>query len=133
MHRISLIHWHAAEAKARAAILQAAGFDVAFSPVDAGTLRELRKNPPDAIVIELTRLPMQGRDLALVFRHHRSTRQVPLVFVAGEAEKVARIKEHVPDAVYTTWSRIRSSLKRAIANPPAVTTVPRSIFEGYSI
>ena len=47
-------------------------------------------------------------------------------------EKVTRIKRHLPDAVYTSWSRIRSALKRAIAHPPARPVVPKSLLEGYS-
>lgn len=132
MHCVRLIHWNAAEAEERAAKLRAAGYDVAYEPLEATIMRELRKGPPTAVVIDLTRLPSQGRDVALAIRLYKTTRRVPLVFVEGDPEKVTRIKEHLPEALYTTWDRIRSALKRAIAHPPTDPVVPRSSLEGYS-
>lgn len=130
--RIRLIHWNAVEAKERAESLRAAGYDVVCEAFGPDGLRALRQELPAAVVIDLGRLPAQGRDVGLALRHAKATRHVPLVFVAGDPEKVARIQEHLPDAVYTTWNRIRASLKRAIANPPADPVVPESVFAGYS-
>lgn len=113
--------------------LQAAGYEVAHGPPDgAGWLRQLRDDPPSAVVIDLGRLPSHGRDVGLAIRESRSTRHLPLVFVQGNAEKVARIKQLLPDAVYTTWSGVSSALEQAIADPPADPVVPRSRLEGYS-
>ncbi len=130
--RIRLIHWNAVEAKERAASVRAAGYDVVCEAFGPDGLRELKQELPAAVVIDLGRLPAQGRDVGLAIRHAMATRHVPLVFVAGDPEKVARIQEHLPDAVYTTWNRIRGSLKRAIATPPADPVVPESVFAGYS-
>jgi hypothetical protein len=52
--------------------------------------------------------------------------------VGGEPEKVDRIRQKVPDAVFTTWNRIGSALKTAIAHPPENPVAPRSVLEGYS-
>ncbi len=95
-------------------------------------MSELRSRPPSAVVIDLTRLPAQGRDVGIAIRYYKGTRHVALVFVEGDERKVAGIKEHLPDAVYTTWSRIRGSLKQAIAHPPVDPAVPRSLLVGYS-
>ena len=84
------------------------------------------------VVVDLGRSPSTGRDLALWLRKTKATRHVPLVIVEGEEEKTARVKRLVPDAVYTPWSRIRSSLRRAIARPPADPVVPDSALAGYS-
>ena len=132
MRRVQLIHWNAAEAEEQADRLRAAGYEVAYdlSPLDL--LRQLRRSPPSAVVINLSRLPVQGRDVALAVRHHKSTRRVPLVFVDGQPEKIERVRRHLPDAVYTPWRRIRSSLKRAIAHPPSDPVVPQSLLDGYS-
>jgi hypothetical protein len=46
--------------------------------------------------------------------------------------KGARTRELLPDATYTTWGRLRSSLKRAMAHPPADPVVPGSVLAGYS-
>jgi response regulator RpfG family c-di-GMP phosphodiesterase len=127
MAYVRLIHWNAAEAEERADELRSAGYDVVCDPLDQAGLRALRENPPSAVVIDLSRLPSQGRDVALGIRKYKVTRHVPLVFVGGDPEKVARIKELLPDAVYTTWNRIRNSLKRAISNPPQDPVVPDSV------
>jgi len=131
MAYVRLIHWNAAEAEERADELRSAGYDVVSDPLDQAGLRALRKDPPRAVVIDLSRLPSQGRDVALGIRKYKATRHVPLVFVEGDPEKVARIKELLPDAVYTTWNRIRSSLKRAISNPPQDPVVPDSVMAPY--
>ena len=132
MPRVTLIHWKAEEARQRAAALRAAGYTVGYQPFDPNVFRDIKQKPPAAIVIDLTRQPMQGRDVAFEVRRAKSTRLLPVVFVEGDPEKVARIKRQVPDAVYTTWGRIRSGLKRAIAHPPKSPVVPDSVLAGYS-
>ncbi len=133
--RVQLIHWNAAEARERVERLRAAGYDAAYHELtgpDPDLRRQLRKNPLAAFVIDLGRLPSHGRDVALTLRQRKATRHVPLVFVEGEPEKVARIRQLLPDAVYASWSGIRGALKRAIARPPAQPVVPASALAGYS-
>lgn len=132
MHRVRLIHWKAEEAEERIARLRAAGYDVDYGEINPDALRDWRNNPPAAFVIDLSRLPLQGRDVAMSLRTRKTTRRTPLVFVEGAPEKIERIKTNLPDAVFTTWSRIRSSLKAAIAKPPANPVVPESNLAGYS-
>lgn len=129
---IRLIHWNDADAAVRAESLRRAGYKVQYGAIDAADLRRLRGAPPTAVVIDLSRLPSHGRDVALALRRYKATRHVPLIFVAGDPEKVARLEQLLPDAVYTTWSRIRSSLKRAVAHPPSEPVVPSSALAGYS-
>jgi CheY-like chemotaxis protein len=131
MTRVQLIHWDKEQAEARAKQLIEAGYEVNSKPPTADSLRKLKSNPPEAIIIDLSRIPSQGGDLAITFRKQKSTRGVPLVFVDGELEKVARIKELLPDAVYTTWSKIDGTLKKSIADPPTDPIVPDSVFEAY--
>jgi CheY-like chemotaxis protein len=130
--RVRLIHWKPEEAEAAVDRLRAAGYEVDAAPIDAGFLHELRQKPPTAVVIDLSRLPAQGRDVGAAMRQSKSTRHIPIVFVGGEPEKVERSKKLLPDAVYTTWSRIRGSLKRAIISPPAKPVVTESALAGYS-
>ncbi len=132
MHRVHLIHWNATEAVERADRLRSAGYEVDHEALEGPGLRKLREDPPSAVVIDLGRLPSQGRDVAVAIRKYKATRHVPLVFVEGDPEKVARIKELLPDAVYTTWSRIGSSLEHAIAHTPADPVVPGSTMAGYA-
>jgi CheY-like chemotaxis protein len=131
MPHIRLIHWNQTEAKQKAQILQSAGYTVYYEPITPQRLKELKNNPPDAIVIDLTRLPMQGRDIAITIRHNKATLNVPIIFVEGDPQKLARIKTQFPDATYTDYNQIQSTLKQTLAHPPKVTVVPTSIFEQY--
>ena len=132
MRRIRLIHWKPDESTERAEFIRVAGYEVDNTPFSPHAFKQLRSKPPDAVVIDLERLPAQGRDLGVALRGHSRTRHLPLVFVGGMPEKVERVKELLPDAVYTSWSRIRSSLKRAMANPPDEPVAYKSAFAGYA-
>jgi CheY-like chemotaxis protein len=131
--RVRLIQWNADEAKQRAKILRAAGYEV-FCKMQDGPefLRDLRTRPPTAVVIDLSRLPSHGRDVGLGVRQSKATRHVPIVFVGGEPGKVARVKTLLPDAAFTSWNKIRSALKQAIAHPPKDPVRPDSLLAGYS-
>ena len=131
MSYLRLICWNAAEAEEKAARLRA-WYKVDQQALTPGDLRKMRDDPPLAVVIDLSRLPSHGRDVALGIRQYKATRQVPLVFVDGEPEKVSRIRQLLPDAVYTSWPRIRGALKQAVANRPVDPVVPESRLVGYS-
>jgi len=131
--RIRMIHWNEAEAKQRAKILRAAGYEVIYKIQDGPEiLCDLRERVLNAVVIDLSRLPSHGRDVGLGVRQSKATRHVPIVFVGGEPEKVARVKSLLPDAAFTPWNRIRSALKQAIAHPPENPVRPDSMLAGYS-
>jgi hypothetical protein len=61
---IRLIHWNVDEAKERVDRILALGYKVDYSPFTVQSIRELSKELPEAIVIDLSRLPSQGRDVA---------------------------------------------------------------------
>lgn len=125
MNYLRLIHWKADEAQLRAAQLRAAGYEVAYDPSDSGLdLQNLREPLPAGIVIDLSRLPSQGRDLAVLLRRRKATRLVPLVFVGGDARMVEQIRGLLPDAHYTDWERVSDELEQAIAQPPSDPPVP---------
>lgn len=130
---VRLIHWNAAEAGERAARLRAAGLEVSpCVPSGQEAMRELIANPPPAILICLDRLPSHGREIAMSLRTRKATRAVPLVFVGGESEKVARIRDLLPDAVFTTFDRIPQAVRKAIRNAPASPVRPSSVLAAYS-
>ena len=73
MPRLTLIHWNRAEAARRAAALKGAGYEVAvLDVVSRESLRAEANDPPDAFVIDLSRSPSQGRDIALWLRNRKS-------------------------------------------------------------
>jgi CheY-like chemotaxis protein len=130
--RIRLIHGKPAEAAERIAGLRSAGYIVACSTMSPALLREIRRDPPDAVVVDLARSPAMGRDVAIWVRKTKSTRHLPLVVVEGDPDKTERVRSLLPDAVFTPWSRIRGSLRRALARPHGDPVVPNSLLSGYS-
>jgi len=125
-----LFHWRAVEAGPLVAKLRAAGYDVVHhSETQSPSVREIRESGSVAVVIDLSRMPSHGRYVGAWLRGSKSTRGIPLVFVGGEAEKVAAIRKEIPDAVYTTVEGIRGALKKAIANPPPEPVVPRQMMQ----
>ena len=129
---IRLICWNEDRAAELEAELEAAGFAVRTGFFDRSTLGELADKPPAALVIDLGRLPAQGRDVGVALRTRAGTRRIPLVFIDGAEEKIARTREVLPDAVYTTRAEMVEAVARAIAEPPTEPVVPSSNLAGYS-
>ena len=129
---VCLIHWNRDEAAECARLIEAAGYRVDASPFTSGSLRQLRDNPPAAVVIDLSRLPSHGREVAMALRHRKSTRAVPIIFVEGQPDKVERIKQLLPDAKYAGWQGIDAAIQEAIESPPSDPVRPRTIFDAYA-
>src|SRR5262245_23687284 len=93
---VCLFHWKAEEAAPLIDKLRGAGYKVAYHERPGGIAKKTLKEA-DAAVIDLSRLPSQGRAVAAWLRAGKSTRQIPLVFVGGEPAKVALIRKQIPD------------------------------------
>jgi CheY-like chemotaxis protein len=132
MLRIRLIHWRADEGAPRIAALRAAGYEVEFENLTGpDLLRKIRTHPPDAVVIDLTRLPSHGREYATALRGSRATRYIPLVFVDGDPSKVDSIREKLPDAIYATSADLAEKIQAAVAQPPTHPVVPPAMMDRY--
>ena len=132
MARVQLLHWKASEAGAYLEVLKAAGHQVKYEPeFSTALLRSWRESPPDVFVIDLSRLPSHGREIAGALRQSRATRQVPIVFCEGAEEKVARVRSELPDAVFCTRKTLDSSLRRALKARPEAPVVPREMMQRY--
>jgi hypothetical protein len=129
---IRLICWNAAEAAGKAARLVSAGYRVDFEPFSPEVMKRVRQLPPAAVVIDLGRLPSQGRDVALQLRQFKSSRLIPLVLSGGDPLKLPRIQELLPDAIYTAWEDILPALELALNSPLTSVVVPESSFAGYA-
>jgi CheY-like chemotaxis protein len=130
--RVVLVHWNAAEAAERVKRLRDEGIEA--EPLEAASpagLRALAARPPDAIAIDLARLPSHGREIGVALRQRKGTRGVPLVFIEGDPEKTARVRALLPDAAFTSWSGAAGALRHAMDHPPAEPIVP-GVFAGYS-
>lgn len=126
MARVQLVHWKEAEGRERARELRAAGVRVEYEVDAPAALRASKDEPPDAIVIDLTRLPSHGREMAWALRQSKKTRAIPLVFVGGAPEKLARIRKELPDATYTEWAGAAKAIERALSTRVRAPVVPES-------
>jgi hypothetical protein len=129
MARIRLMHWKPAEAAPRVELLRTAGYEVQYE--DKASPGVIRAGAPEAVVIDLSRMPSHGREVAVWMRGTKAMRHIPIVFAGGEPDKVAAIRELIPDATYTEWNGIKGALKKALANPPATSVVPPQMMERY--
>ena len=125
MSRIVLVHWNEAEGRELTRRLASLGHPAEL--VDKpGQLRKAVSETPDAFLIDLSRRPSDGRQVAMWVRTSKSYRQVPIVFVDGDPEKVAALKRLLPDATYTSWGRLKTALPKALARPVGTPIVPPS-------
>lgn len=133
MSRVVLVHWKEPEAEERAVRLRAVGHRVRLfcRQNDLEGLRRLRDAPPDAVVVDLSRLPSHGREVGAWLRRGKASRHVPLVFVGGKREKVDQTRKLLPDATYTEWDDVAAALADALERPPKDPVVPGTM-DGYS-
>ncbi len=134
MNKINLVIWNAEEAAKKAEMLRESGYTVDVTqPNGPPYLRRLSEEPPAAILIDLSRLPSHGREVAMSIRMRKSTRKIPIIFIGGDTAKVARIQDILPDANYIQWDDVLPALQKAdSASQGADVIVPGSIFDAYS-
>jgi hypothetical protein len=117
---LRLICWNEADTAARATILRLAGYRVIADPPEnpGGMVRYFRELAPDAVVIDLDRLPSHGRELGLSLRASKSTSHLRLVFAGGIPAKIDIVRAAISDAVFTPWdNHVAAAIERAIAQP----------------
>lgn len=120
MARVHLVHWDPEDARALVAAITALGHEAVYLPGVTGTplMRALRASAPDAFLIDLTRRPSHGREVAMALRSSPATRHIPLVFGGGDEDSVARMRALLPDASFTPWRRLKAALSRALRPVP---------------
>ncbi len=110
MNRLFLIHWNDDELNELAQPLRAAGWQVQTESEDGARAgKAILADPPDAVVIYLTRLPSHGRETASYLRTKLGPDQLPIIFVEGQTEKLEQVQAKVPDAIFADS---RSLMKR---------------------
>jgi hypothetical protein len=117
---VRLICWNESDAADRARILRRAGYRVIADPPEnaGGMVRYFRELAPDAVVIDLDRLPSHGRELGLSLRASKSTSHLRLIFAGGIPAKAELVRAAIPDAIFTLWDNDpAAAIERAIAQP----------------
>lgn len=129
--RVVLIHWKPDEAAPQVRKLAEHGFQAqVLAPSGAGGLRGMVSGA-GAVLIDLSRLPLQGRAVAIELRKRSESRNVPIVFVGGSPDKIEEVRRLLPDAAYLKWDEVCAELRDAIAAAPAKPLVPDTM-AGYS-
>lgn len=106
--KLFYIHWNETEAEAQAQAFRDQGWDVRLEAKDgARASRRIEGDPPNVVVISLTRLPSHGRETAAYLRSRRAGRGVPIVFVDGTEDAVEKAAAKVPEAIYTTTPELQ--------------------------
>ncbi len=123
--RILIIHRNPLDAASRAHRLNQPGLSATGYPVvGPSAFRQIRADPPDAILIDLTQLPSYGRIMGGLLREQKATRPIPLVFLEGDPEKSARVREALPDVQFAVWPDVMPAIRRAIRQTPAEPGLP---------
>jgi hypothetical protein len=122
-----VIHKNALEARSICDRLRREGIEALPYPhFGPKGFRGIAESPPDAIVIDLMQLPSYGRAMGVLLRERKSTRMIPLVFVAGDPAKNEKARELLPDAVIADLLRLGPAVRRAIGRRPAEPVIPES-------
>ena len=117
MQHVRVIHWKAVEAGPLIDACRGAGLAIDYLEHDGGAItRAIKVKIPDVIVIDLSRLPSHGREVAVWLRSAKSTREIPIAFVGGDPAKVAAIRQVLPDATYCDLGDVAAVVKR-LARP----------------
>lgn len=126
MARVALVHWKEGEQPERLQHIDAAGHQPIRTPTEeTPILRQLRADPPDAVVISLERMPFCGREVAIRLRKSPKTRQVPFLFLGGPADKVATLAAMFADGVFVDeWEVVGEGITDALALDPATLGPP---------
>jgi hypothetical protein len=129
--RIVLIHWKPEEAGLHLEQLQDAGFEPEVLAPNGSAGLKGKTEFAKAIVIDLSRLPLQGRAVGIQLRKRAATRRVPIVFAGGAPDKVEATRQLLPDATYTEWAGAVEAIRRAVRTAPDSPVVPGTM-AGYS-
>jgi DNA-binding response OmpR family regulator len=111
MNRLFLIHWNQAEAEEYARKLIT--WEVEIESEDgARASKAIKANPPDIVVIYLTRLPSHGRQTAKHLSEAGATRDLSIIFVGGKPDAVEKTKTVLPDTFYIPEEDLATALNQ---------------------
>lgn len=131
--KIKLIHWDKNLGEEKTLLLKSFGNQVdSESKQDKETFKRIKKYSTDVFIIDLSKLPSHGKEIAVALRQIKSTKNVPIIFTEGGKEKVEKIKLLLPDAIYSSWKNIHSALKKASKQRDTEKVVPLGMMERYS-
>jgi DNA-binding response OmpR family regulator len=110
--RLFLLHWDKAEAEVYANNLRQQGWDVDVESEDGGRAsKAIKLEPPTVVVTYLSHKPSHGLATTEYLAETKSTRQIPLIFVGGEGDGLAKAKAKLPNAKYINEDQLAKTLE----------------------
>ena len=125
-----LVHADEAGGAACAKKLAGLGYRAEWRRWSSPEIARAKADPPAAVLIDLSRTPSVGRDVAIAMRSHRALLAVPFLLVNGAPEVVANLKKFLPDAVLSDRRRIGTSLAGVLKRQPRGARL-LSVFAAY--
>ena len=113
-----LVHADEAAGAACAKELAGLGYRAEWRRWSSPEIARAKLDPPAAVLIDLSRTPSVGRDVAIAMRTHRALLAVPFLLVDGAPEVVANLKKFLPDAVLSDRRRIKTGLAGVLKRQP---------------
>jgi len=109
--RVFVFAWSQAEAEAAARLISGWGWQVDTEWQDgARGSAAVKASPPDAVVLYLTHKPSHSRATAEHLAQTKATAHIPLLFVGGEGEGLAKTQGKLPDASYIAEAELQAAL-----------------------
>jgi DNA-binding response OmpR family regulator len=110
--RLFLLHWDKEEAEVYASNLRLQGWKVDVESEDGGRAgKAIKLDPPTVVVTSLTRKPTHGLATTEYLAETKSTRHIPLIFVGGEGDGLAKTKAKLPNAKYISDDQLAKTLE----------------------
>ena len=111
--KLFLFQWDQKSASARAAELTADGWTVEMEFEEGSRgCKNLKAFAPDVVVFDIAKKAVHSRECGRALRNAKSYRETPFIFVDGADEDIAKVKEKVPAAIFTTSRELKKVLAR---------------------
>ena len=111
--RVFLVHWKSSETSEYKKELKREGWVVdAESQNVMRAFERIKRNKPDAVVINLNRSPHRGREVGFTLKAIKMTNRLPVVFIGGHLEDKKQARKEVPKAVITTRKKLNETLDK---------------------
>jgi CheY-like chemotaxis protein len=109
--RLFLVHWKDDEVHAFAEPLRDAGWQVDTAHADVvDALDRLRASAPDLVVLNLSREPRRGRQLAAAMAAEELLRHAPVVLVDADDEAAREVSAELPNVTTCDWPELPAHL-----------------------
>ena len=86
-----------------------------MSDTEKRNFESIRESPPDLFLIDLTRLPDQGKAMAVVLAGNEALSGIPIVVVSEKDSATRGLKGKVENLVLTNPSELVTAVKSALS------------------